>query len=145
MSDDTELTGRQREVLNEYPGTRQAIADALGVTPSAVEDHHAALVDKGFTFECDRSAGYRWDVTGTPEWYDGDGGEGDPFEYVGDQKEDHDLPDLSDVALGEDPDEGDLSDRERVIVSELQQGPTPTTLRTNSGRAGPWSIRTFGS
>jgi len=117
MSDDTELTSRQREVLNEYPGTRQAIADALGVTPSAVEDHHAALVERGFTFECDRSAGYRWDVTGTPEWYDGDGGEGEA-----------DLPDLSDVPLGDDPEEGDLTDRETYIARELQTGATVDAL-----------------
>jgi len=88
------LTDRQAEVLREYPATRQDIADALGVSPSTVEDHHAALVDAGFTFECDRSAGYVWRVTGAPDWYDSDADDGDEVEEDDTEETTADIPAL---------------------------------------------------
>lgn len=121
-----DLSERQREVLAQYPGTRKEIAATLDLSPSTIEDHQRTLEEKGFEFECDRSDNYRWTITGTPEWYD----QSDSFEWVGEQ-ETVDLPDLSDTPIAEtQPEPDDLSDRERVIVSELQTGADPESLET---------------
>ena len=123
-----DLPEQQAAVLDRIDGetTRKEIAAALGVKPTTVEYHMAELADKGWTFEYDRDGRrYEWRVTETPADAEADA-DADEFEWVGDEDHSDALPDLSDTPVdGEtDPTIEDLTDRERVIVSELETGTT---------------------
>ena len=121
-----ELTDRQAAILRRIDGetTRPEIAAELDIKPTTVEYHMDELQDKGWAFEYDRDGQrYEWRVTETPNDADADA---DEFEWVGDEDHTDALPDLSDTPVdGEtEPTIEDLTDRERVIVSELETGTT---------------------
>lgn len=58
-----ELTERQREFIALLPASTPAIADAMGIKPTSVEDHRNALQDKGVALEYDRDAN-QWYLAG---------------------------------------------------------------------------------
>jgi len=120
MSED--LTDRQREWLDALPAeTLREWGERMGSSKTGAESARERLEGNGV--EIGKRDGQWRAVTD----HDADG-TGDPFEYATDPTDRSHLPDLSDVALGDDPDADDLSDRERLIVSELQQGVTPDEL-----------------
>ena len=124
-----EPTDRQAAILRRIDGetTRSEIADELGIKPTTVEYHMDELQDKGWTFEYDRDGQrYEWRVTETPADKEGDADGDEVFEWVGDEDHSDALPDLSDTPVdGEtEPTVEDLTDRERVIVAELETGTT---------------------
>jgi len=139
MSAPAEFENREREILEQYPGTRAEIAESVGLSKSTIADYHQRLKAKGFEFECDRNDGYTWRVTAVPDWFAADehardtDTDSEGFEWVVDDSSpdpDADLPDLSDTRVeGSDPDPDDLTDRERVLVHELRTGATPEDLQ----------------
>jgi len=124
MSDDDGLTERQREFLSTLPATTSGIADAMGLSKSGVGHYRQRIRERGYPLRKDDDTG-EWVVDGRDDEVDTDtGGEGDA------DAGESDLPDLSDVPLGDDPSEGDLTDRERYIATELQTGATVDDLAT---------------
>ena len=123
-----ELSDRQAEVLRELSSgatTQEEIADALDISKSTVSDHFRALRDAGV--ELDRihdGNQVLFSLASTPDAITD--GSGDPFEWVGDEDHGDALPDLSDTPVdGEtEPRVKDLTDRERVIIAELETGTT---------------------
>jgi len=125
-----DLTERQQEVfdlLRDGITARTDLAHALGVTESTVDDHVAGLrgadvdvvFDDGQFILPDTDTDTGGFVFGEAPGEDTDADEDDgPV-----------LPDLTDTALGEDdPDPNDVTDRERVILSELETGTTVDDL-----------------
>ena len=113
MADD--LTDRQREFLSLLPATPSEIADQMGVGESAVTSKKRRLVEKGVGIYYDPDSGtYRLDGD-TPE------------------PDESDLPDLSNVEQGDDPDPSELTDRERYIATELQTGANLSELADDLG------------
>ncbi len=113
-----DLSEREAEVLRELSSgatTRGEIADALDVTKSTVSDHFAALRAAGYDLHSERDGNSRIFTLGdAPD---------DPVDTTGSDDESDALPDLSDTPVADaDPTTDDLTDRERVIVSELQTG-----------------------
>ena len=112
-----ELTDRQAEVLTllkDGPTTRTKIAHALDVSPSTVSDHFHALREAGIELHTERDGNQvTFSLASTPEAIDTTDDENDA------------LPDLSDTPVEDtDPSVDDLTNRERVIVSELETGAT---------------------
>jgi len=114
---DTDLTDKQREVLGLLPASTGEMSDKLGVEPTSLEDRRNAIKRKGIPLKYDR---------GTNLWYIED--EHDVGADEGEEEDVPDLPDLSDVDADGDPDAEDLTNRERVIVHELQTGTTVEDL-----------------
>lgn len=150
-----DLSDRQREVLEllptSQPGpTRDDIADELGVKATTAEYHMARLKKKGYDFDYDRDGNVcRWVVSATPgssptaehddthDDMDSDDDDSTDADTDSDTADDSDsdsdtaaLPDLSDTPVADDvdPDSGDLTGRERVIVDELKTGATVDEL-----------------
>ena len=123
-----ELSERQAEVLTllkDAPTTRTEIANALDVSPSTVSDHFSALRDAGVELDKIRDGNQvLFSLASTPDAIT-DGSE-DPFEWVADEDHGDALPELSDTPVdGEtEPSVEDLTNRERVLVSELETGAT---------------------
>lgn len=111
-----DLTDRQREFLGHLPATTQAIADEMDIAPRSVRDHREAVQDRGIELEYDRTTDV-WSLV-------------DEDVDQADVEEGPELPDLSDVDVDPEaePSEGDLTDRERVIATELQTGATVEDL-----------------
>jgi len=119
-----DLSEREAEVLRELSSgatTRGEIADALDVTKSTVSDHFAALRAAGYDLHSERDGNSRIFTLGdAPD---------DPVETPDSDDESDALPDLSDTPVADAaPDMDDLTDRERVLVSELQTGATLADL-----------------
>jgi DNA-binding CsgD family transcriptional regulator len=119
----SDLSERQREVLDAIAAggrTRAELADELGIKPTTVNDHINTLRDHG--------CNVRYEVKGDRyEWYVGeDEPDASNFEWVGEQDHSDKLPDLSETPIDgtAEPDPEELTDRERVLVSELQTGAT---------------------
>ena len=133
MSQDTpELTDRQWEVVDQLPARTSEIAEALDIAPTTVEDHRNALKEHGIPLEYDPDS-KEWYIDGSPGWYAAATNE------TRDDQDDAELPDLSDVEADPDAeaDPSDLSDRERVLVSELQTGTTLNELEAEIGERRP--------
>lgn len=47
----TELTVREREVLNNLPSSRDELAEDLGITKSTLRDHLSSIRNKGVDFD----------------------------------------------------------------------------------------------
>ena len=111
------LTDRQRDVLAllDSGATTQEIADELGITKSTVSDHRASIRDAGVSLSVDNETG-RWAVANEADTSESEATD-DTTDFG-----------LSAIELGEEPDESELTDRERVLVSELQQGTTVDEL-----------------
>jgi hypothetical protein len=117
----------QRQILDAMPATLADIADRVDRSKSGVEYHvHERLRPMGYRF--DVGDGYVWSVRDTPP-------ETDPetdTDTDTDADEDEDeprLPDLDDTPVGDaTPTHGDLTDRERVVVDELETGATLADL-----------------
>ena len=112
-----ELSDRQAEVLSllkDGPTTRTKIANALDVSPSTVSDHFRALRKAGINLTMHRDGNQAtFSLASTPEAIDTTDDENDA------------LPDLSDTPVEDtDPSVDDLTNRERVLVSELETGAT---------------------
>jgi hypothetical protein len=134
-----DLTDTQRDILASMPATLKDIADRLGYTYSGIEYHvHEVLRPAGFEFAVDD--GYEWTIVETPDGFDADlayepptadrdaDGDGDA-DPDGDAEADDDhtsgLPDLDETPVADaDPTHEDLTDRERVLVDELETGAT---------------------
>src|SRR6056297_3518432 len=97
------LTDRQKAVLELIPATRGDIAESLDITPSTVSDHISGLRADGYDIASVNGL-YRLDYEPEPQ----------------DEPEPETQNDLSSVELGDEPNPDDLTDRERVLVSELQ-------------------------
>ena len=139
------LTDRQRTVLDVFrdePARTRYVANLLGVSRSAINNHMNNLRDAGVELRRD-PATEKWHVEHVPPEVDGDADADTPDETptatrdtdpdangdtTTDADPDGDLPDLSDVPQGSDPDESELSNRQRVIASELQSGATVDDL-----------------
>ena len=127
---DWDLTERQRDVLQRYVDgqTTPEIAEALDVAPTTIETHRHAIQDAGVPLEYDHGTN-RWFVDGTEDGIDfSDGG--------GEIEEDTGVPvdlDGVDVEPDADPTPDDLTDRERVVVSELETGATVDELADRLG------------
>ena len=122
-----DLSEQQAAVLELIDGdrTRKEIAAELDVQPTTVEYHMSRLSEKGWSFEYDRDGKrYEWRVTETPANVDTD--EDEAFEWVGEEDHTDALPDLSDTPVdgSAEPTAEDLTDRERVLVGELETGAT---------------------
>ena len=108
-----ELSDRQAEVLcllKDGPTTRTKIANALDVSPSTVSDHFSALRKAGINLTMHRDGNQNTYTVG-----------GD----VSTDDENDTLPNLSDTPVADtDPTTNDLTNRERVLVSELETGAT---------------------
>jgi len=112
-----DLTDRQRDVLAELtngPASTGVIADELGVTQSTIVDHMTALREAGYAFEKERDGNaVEWTLIETPP----DAVDGTPDES--------EFPDLSNTPVAdEEPTTDELTNRERVVVSELETGAT---------------------
>ena len=112
-----ELSDRQAEVLaalTDGPTTRTEIANALDVAPTTVSDHFAALREAGIELHTERDGNQvTFSLASTPDAIDTTDDESDA------------LPDLSDTPVADtDPTTNDLTNRERVLVSELETGAT---------------------
>ena len=128
---DWDLTERQRDVLQRYVDgdTTPEIAEALGVAPTTVETHRRAMQDAGVPLEYDHGTN-RWFVDGSEGGLNQQDGEGGGDLLVNDD-EDTTVPvdlDAVDVDTDADPSPEDLTDRERVVVSELETGATVDEL-----------------
>jgi len=112
-----DLTDTQRDILDAMPATLHAIAEELGMTKSGVEYHvHERLRPAGYRFETDD--GFVWHVRDTP-----------PDDDETDTDESPSLPDLEDTPVGDaTPTTESLTDRERVVVDELETGATLSDL-----------------
>jgi DNA-binding CsgD family transcriptional regulator len=136
-----ELSDRQRDVLQQIAGggnTKPELADALDIKPTTVEHHLENLREKGYDFDQEIDGNrYEWYISERPSdaaESDGDdtdadaedAGDEDDFEWVADEDHSDALPDLSETPVDgtADPDPEDLTDRERVLVAELQTGAT---------------------
>ena len=108
-----DLTDTQRDILDAMPATLNAIADQVDMTKSGVEYHvHERLRPAGYRFEV--AEGFEWRVVDTP-----------PDDAETDTDPDPSLPELDDTPVGDaTPSPSDLTDRERVVVDELQTGAT---------------------
>jgi len=105
-----DFTERQAEFLNALPATTRALAEDLDISRSAVFDLKARTVNAGANVQFDEDESVYYLPDGTPDTV-------------------ANAPDLSDTPVaGEDPDPSDLTDRERVIVSELQTAATVDEL-----------------
>lgn len=106
--------------LRDGPTTRRSIGDDLDISPSTVKGHMRTLEDWGWEFAYERDGNqYHWWVESEPDDYThGDESEGPSV-------------DLSDTPVDgtSDPDPDDLTDRERVLVSELETGATLDELQ----------------
>jgi len=110
------------EYLRDGGYTRAEIADELDIKPTTVEYHQNQLSDKGFPSDYERDGDrYEWFLTDAPD---------EPIDATGDADDEGEaLPDLSDTPIADDaPDMDDLTDRERVLVAELQTGATLADL-----------------
>lgn len=105
----TDPAKRLLSLLTTETTTYDEIADALGVSVSTVQDHAAQLRDNGYDIVTVTGEGYKL-VQAHPDKPKKD--------------DEPELPDLSDVEQGDDPDESDLTNRERYIAGELQTGAT---------------------
>jgi len=56
MVDPSDLTTRQREVINQLPAGKEEISNHVGVAPTTVKDHIKALRERGVDIEYDREA-----------------------------------------------------------------------------------------
>ncbi|AFH22169.1 YonJ-like protein [environmental Halophage eHP-18] len=143
------LTDRQKTVLSIFqtPAKTRYVADTLGISRSAVNNHMSNLRDAGVSFRRDPDSG-RWVVESIPEGLldtDTTGEDTEPEQTPEQHTSDYnnpdnnspdttpdtadtDLPDLSGVEQGDDPDESELSDRQRLIATELQSGATVDEL-----------------
>ena len=127
---DWDLTERQRDVLQRYVdgATTPEIAEALDVAPTTIETHRHALQNAGVPLEYDHGENV-WRVDGT---VDGLNQQTDPDDdSVLVNEEDTEVPvdlDAVDVDPDADPTPDDLTDRERVVVSELETGATVDEL-----------------
>jgi DNA-binding CsgD family transcriptional regulator len=139
-----DLPTRQREVLNlmdDGGATRTDMADELGIAKSTVESHQTALEERGYELTLEREGHtYVWHVTDRPDddtdtETDTDTDDTGGFEFVGETEPDATVPDLTDtpVAGESPPDPDELTDRERVIVAELQTGATVDELTDRLG------------
>jgi len=105
---------RLQELLEQLPASTSEIATAMDVANTTVESYRNRLEEvHGIDLEYDRGAN---------EWYRA--GVVDELTETGAT----DLPDLSDVDQGEDPDPNDLTGREEFVVRELQTGATVEDL-----------------
>ena len=127
---DWDLTERQRDVLQRYVDgdTTPEIAEALGVAPTTIETHRRALQNAGVPLEFDHATN-TWRVDGTEDGLDLPDAvtPADLFGGGGESEEDTEVPvdlDAVDVDPEAEPDPSELSDRQRVIASDLQTGAT---------------------
>ena len=113
----------QRQILDAMPATLADIADRVDRSKSGVEYHvHERLRPMGYRFDVDE--GYVWSVRDTPPETDLD------TDTDADEDEDEPrLPDLEDTPVGDaTPNHTDLTDRERVVVDDLETGATLADL-----------------
>lgn len=120
-----DLTDRQRDVLRRYAGgdTTPEIAEALGVAPTTIETHRRALQNAGVPLEFHHATN-TWRVDGTEDGLE-------LSESPDEVEEDTAVPvdlDAVDVDPEAEADPNDLTDRERVVVSELETGATVDEL-----------------
>ncbi|AFH21436.1 YonJ-like protein [environmental Halophage eHP-1] len=117
-------TAREQTYLDALPATDDYAASLLGLSESTIRDYRSNLSDKGYEFATNAEDEYT--VADAPE---------DNHDY---NKQDNgnretDLPDLSDVEPEGEPEPKDLSDRQRVIATELQSGSTVDDLADELG------------
>jgi len=105
------LTDAQREFLECLPATTAEVVEELGIKRTSVKDRRDGVRDKGVELDFDQST-HVWSIA-SDDVEDG---------------RDTTLPDLEDVDAEGDPDESELTDRERVIATELQTGATVDEL-----------------
>lgn len=107
MTGDADVPAGPRQILNQLrdgPKTKREMADQLPITGSTIKDHICELRERGYTIRCGPDYAYHLEDAQA----EGSG----------------DLPDLSVVETDADPEESELTGRERVILSEIQQGAT---------------------
>ncbi|WP_049979376.1 hypothetical protein [Halolamina rubra] len=107
------LTDAQREFLECLPATTAEVVDELGIKRTSVKDRRDGVRDKGVELDFDQST-HVWSIAG------------DDVDTQGDDTPA--LPDLEDVDAKGDPDESELTDRERYVARELQTGATVESL-----------------
>jgi DNA-binding CsgD family transcriptional regulator len=121
---DWDLTDRQREVLRHYTDgkTTPEIAEVLGVAPTTIETHRRAIQDAGVPLAFDRETN-TWYVDGSEDGLNQQDGDDGGDVLVNGGAPDIDL-DAVDVDPDAEPSPEELTDRERVVVSELETGAT---------------------
>jgi DNA-binding CsgD family transcriptional regulator len=126
--------------------SRTDIGDELGIKRTTVEYHQERLTEHGFSLACEHvgSNVWEWRVTDTPDGFDlgaltfeRDESDTDTdttaaataTDTTSEEPDTSPLPDLSDTPVGDaDPTHDDLTDRERVVVDELETGATVADL-----------------
>jgi len=118
-------TDREAAYLEALPATDAELAEQWAIAEGGVRGCRSRLTSKGYQFDKD---GDEWYVTAEPT-------------HLGGESEDSsDSPDdlgLSDVEPEGEPDESNLSDRQRVIATELQTGATVDELVDELGERRP--------
>jgi biotin operon repressor len=131
-------------VLDALPGTRDDLAERADVSPSSVKDLIQTVREAGYQIECTGHPHYRYHRgDGTADGFECTDFEpadvADAVEELADGDTDDagdapSLPDLSDTPVAEtEPDPSDLSDRQRYIAGQLQQGATLPELADDLG------------
>lgn len=118
-------TEREAAYLEALPATDAELAEQWAIAKGGVRGCRSRLTSKGYQFDKD---GDEWYVTA------------EPTHLGGESKDSSDSPDdlgLSDVEPEGEPDESNLSDRQRVIATELQTGATVDELVDELGERRP--------
>jgi len=112
-------TAREQTYLDALPATDDYAASLLGLSKSTIRDYRSRLMDKGYEFSTNTEDEYV--VAEAPE-------DNHDYNNQDNGNRETDLPDLSDVEPEGDPDPDALSDRQAVIVNELQTGADPEDI-----------------
>jgi len=130
-----DLSQRQRDVLNLLPTdadetagvSRTDIAEALDIAPTTIEHHMDQLEKKGYVLDYEREGRQAlWYVAAMPD--DAAAEYTDADTSPSDERDDA-LPDFSDTPVADDAPTFDaLTDRERVVIDELETGATVDDL-----------------
>lgn len=117
--DTPDLTDAQWEFLGQLPATTSELADHFGVQGTTIEGYRERIKNKGVELDWDPST-YEWDYVGDLDI---------PQEF-----RTYDTPPWEDTPVAdEEPDEGDLTERERYILHELQTGADEADLAEDIG------------
>jgi len=117
-------TDRQAAYIDTLPASDDYAANLLGLSESTIRDYRSDLTNKGYKLEQTESG--KWRVIAEPTHLT-EPDESDTTDDLG----------LGDVDGDGDPDESDLSDRQRVIATELQTGATVDELVDELGERRP--------
>jgi hypothetical protein len=112
-----DLSNREREYLDTLPAADDYVAAMFGISEGGVRGCRSRLMDKGYSFT--QSDG-KYHVEDAPD-------------TTNTTPDDSDGLELSDIDTDADPDPTDLSDRQRLIASELQTGTTVDELSDEFG------------